>query len=146
MTEKLWVQTLHWGDHFSCTIHLDQSMEAKIKWKLTICCISCNPAKGRVDFEDGWLIKSSFIRVKWKLVSWPGPKSHQKKKTCLAYHWSGRCLFSWNYQTTFFVSTFSQSNIFLRPSPKFPGEKERRLSWDKRPTFGRRTKLTYFFF
>jgi hypothetical protein len=37
-------------------------MEAKIEWKLTWhCCICCNPAKGRVDFEDGWLIKSSFI-------------------------------------------------------------------------------------
>jgi hypothetical protein len=37
-------------------------MEAKIEWKLTWhCCIFCNPAKGRVDFEDGWLIKSSFI-------------------------------------------------------------------------------------
>jgi hypothetical protein len=36
--------------------------EAKIEWKLTWhCCICCNPAKGRVDFEDGWLIKSSFI-------------------------------------------------------------------------------------
>jgi hypothetical protein len=50
------------GDHFSCTIHLDQSKEAKIEWKLTWhCCICCNPAKGRVDLEDGWLIKSSFI-------------------------------------------------------------------------------------
>jgi hypothetical protein len=37
-------------------------MEAKIEWKLTWhCCICCNPAKGRVDFVDGWLIKSSFI-------------------------------------------------------------------------------------
>jgi hypothetical protein len=52
----------HSGDHFSCTFHLDQSMEAKIEWKLTWhCCICCNPAKGRVDFVDGWLIKSSFI-------------------------------------------------------------------------------------
>jgi hypothetical protein len=35
---------------------------AKIKWKFTWhCCICCNPAKGRVEFEDGWLIKSSFI-------------------------------------------------------------------------------------
>ena len=145
MTEKLWVQTLHWGDHFSCTIHLDQSMEAKIKWKLTICCISCNPAKGRVDFEDGWLIKSSFIRVKWKLVSWPGPKSHQKKNLfSLSLKWT--LLIFVELSDNLFVSTFSQSNIFLRPSPKFPGEKERRLSWDKRPTFGRRTKLTYFFF
>jgi hypothetical protein len=25
------------------------------------CCICCNAAKGRVDFEDGWIIKSSFI-------------------------------------------------------------------------------------
>ncbi len=37
-------------------------MEAKIEWKLTWhCCKRCNPAKGRVDFENGWLIKSSFI-------------------------------------------------------------------------------------
>jgi hypothetical protein len=37
-------------------------MEAKIKWKLTWhCCKCCNPAKGRVDFEDSFLIKSSFI-------------------------------------------------------------------------------------
>jgi hypothetical protein len=26
----------------------------------------CNPAKGRVEFEDGWLIKSSFITKKKK--------------------------------------------------------------------------------
>jgi len=44
---------------------------AKIEWKLTWhCCICCNPAKGRVDFEDGWLIKSSFItKDEMKLVS-----------------------------------------------------------------------------
>jgi hypothetical protein len=37
-------------------------MEANIEWKLTWhCCICCNPAKGRVHFEDGWLIKSSFV-------------------------------------------------------------------------------------
>ena len=37
-------------------------MEAEIDWKITWhCCISCNPAKGRVDFEDGGFIKSSFI-------------------------------------------------------------------------------------
>jgi hypothetical protein len=40
---------------------LDQSIEAKIEWKLTWhCFICCNPSKRRVDFEDGWLIKSSF--------------------------------------------------------------------------------------
>jgi hypothetical protein len=44
---------------------------AKIKWKLTWHCgICCNPAKGRVEFEDGWLIKSSFItKDEMKLVS-----------------------------------------------------------------------------
>jgi len=41
-----------------------KSMEAKIEWKLTWQC--CNPEKGRVDFEDGWLIKSSFKRMKFK--------------------------------------------------------------------------------
>ncbi len=52
----------HGGDLFSCTIHLDQSIDAKIECKLTWhCCICCNPAKGRVDFEDEWLLKSSFI-------------------------------------------------------------------------------------
>jgi hypothetical protein len=55
---------------FSGTIHLDQKPGAKIGWKLTWhCCICCNPAKGRRDFEDGWLIKSSIItkRMKWSL-------------------------------------------------------------------------------
>jgi hypothetical protein len=41
---------------------LDQKPGAKIMWKITWpCCMCCNPEKGRVDFEDGWLIKSSFI-------------------------------------------------------------------------------------
>jgi hypothetical protein len=40
-------------------------METKIEWKLTWhCCKCCNPAKGSVDFEDDWLIKSSFITKK----------------------------------------------------------------------------------
>jgi hypothetical protein len=52
----------HCGDHFSGTIHLDEKLGAKIEWKLTWhCCICCNPEKGRVNFEDGWLVKSSFI-------------------------------------------------------------------------------------
>jgi hypothetical protein len=33
-------------------------MEAKNEGKLTWhCCICYNPAKGRVDFEDSWLLK-----------------------------------------------------------------------------------------
>jgi hypothetical protein len=39
-----------------------KSMRAKIVEKVTWhCCKCCNPAKGRVEFEDGWLIKSSCI-------------------------------------------------------------------------------------
>jgi len=51
----------HLGNHFSGIIQLHQKPGAKIDWKLTWhCCICCNPTKGRVDFEDGWLIYSSF--------------------------------------------------------------------------------------
>ena len=54
---------------FSGTIHLDQKPGAKIEWRLTWDCgICCNPSKGRVDFEDGWLIKSSFITEGWNEV------------------------------------------------------------------------------
>ena len=46
-------------------------------WKLTWhCCVCWNPVKGRVDFEDGWL--SSFIKMEWNLVRWPGPNFHKK--------------------------------------------------------------------
>jgi hypothetical protein len=39
-----------------------KSMKAKIVEKVTWhCSMCCNPAKGRVEFVDGWLIKSSFI-------------------------------------------------------------------------------------
>jgi hypothetical protein len=39
-------------------------MKAKIVEKITWhCCMCCNPAKGRVEFEDSWLIKSSFITM-----------------------------------------------------------------------------------
>ena len=74
----------HCGDHFSCTIHLDQSMKTKIEWKLPWhCCICCNYAKGRVDFEDSWLIKSSFIRMKWKACQLTRTKFPQKKIICI---------------------------------------------------------------
>jgi hypothetical protein len=35
-------------------------------------CMCCNPANGRMEFEDDWLIK----KMDMKLVSWPGPKSN----------------------------------------------------------------------
>jgi hypothetical protein len=46
-------------------------MEAKVEWKKNLYCsiVCCNSAKGRVDFEDGWLIKSSFI-TKDKMKAW----------------------------------------------------------------------------
>jgi len=59
------------GDYFSGTIHLDQKPGGLFEFKLTWhCCNCCNPAKGRVYFEDSWLIKSSFItKDEMKLVS-----------------------------------------------------------------------------
>jgi len=39
-----------------------KAWKAKIVEKITWhCCMCCNPAKRRVEFEDNWLIKSSFI-------------------------------------------------------------------------------------
>jgi hypothetical protein len=57
-------------------------MEAKIEWKLTWhCCICCNPANRRVDFEDSWLIKSSFItKDEMKACQLTRTKLPQKKK------------------------------------------------------------------
>jgi hypothetical protein len=39
-------------------------MKAKIVENLTWhCCMCCNPANGRVEFEDVWLKKPSFITI-----------------------------------------------------------------------------------
>jgi hypothetical protein len=41
----------------------------------------CNPAKGRVEFEDGWLIKSSIItKDEMKARQLTKTKIQQKKK------------------------------------------------------------------
>jgi hypothetical protein len=50
---------------------LDQKPGAKIGWTLSgIVACAVILQKGRVDFEDGWLIKSSFItKDEMKLVS-----------------------------------------------------------------------------
>jgi hypothetical protein len=41
----------------------------------------CNPAKGRVEFEDGWLIKSSFItKAEIKACQLTRTKNPTKKK------------------------------------------------------------------
>jgi hypothetical protein len=45
------------------------------------CCMCCNPAKGRVEFEDGWFIKSSFITVdEMKACQLTRTKFQKKKK------------------------------------------------------------------
>jgi hypothetical protein len=50
----------------------------KITWH---CCMCCNPAKGRVEFEDGWLIKSSFITMdEMKALQLTRTKFKKKKK------------------------------------------------------------------
>jgi hypothetical protein len=51
--------------HLSYTINLDQKHKGlnygKVTWHCCMCCNSANSAKGSVEFEDCWLIKSSFI-------------------------------------------------------------------------------------
>ncbi len=79
---------------------------AKIEWKLTRhCCICCNPAKGRVDFEDCWLIKPSIItKDEMKLVSQPGPNSLKKKKKsdfCYGRPWQDEVVWSNNVLSEF---------------------------------------------
>jgi hypothetical protein len=71
MTERSWVQTPTEETIFQAPFIWIKSLEQKLKWKSTWhCCICCNPEKGRVDFEDRWLIKSSFItKDEMKLVS-----------------------------------------------------------------------------
>jgi hypothetical protein len=45
----------------------------------------CNPAKGRVEFEDGWLIKSSFITMdEMKAYQLTRTKLKKKKKKKVA--------------------------------------------------------------
>jgi len=48
----------------------------KITWH---CCMCCNSAKGRVEFEDGWLIKSRFIN-KDEMKACQITKIQQQKK------------------------------------------------------------------
>ena len=105
MTERSWVQIPTEETIFQAPFIWIKSLE---QWKLTWhCCICCNPAKGRVDFEDGWLIKPSFItKDEKKLVSWPGPNSHKKP------------LFIIICVVNLFIRTVSESRDKLRK--KFP--------------------------
>jgi hypothetical protein len=59
-------------DHFSGTIHLDQSLEQNL-WKTLTWhfCIYCNPTNGMVNFEE-WLAyknPATWYRMNYKLVS-----------------------------------------------------------------------------
>jgi hypothetical protein len=71
MTERSWVQTPTEETIFQAPFIWIKKPGTYIEWKLTWhCCICCNPAKGRVGFKDGWLVKSSFItKDEMKLVS-----------------------------------------------------------------------------
>jgi hypothetical protein len=66
-------------------------MEAKIEWILTWhFCICCNPAKGRADFEDGWLLKHSFItKDKMKACQLTRTKLQQQKKNIIQKEYLG---------------------------------------------------------
>ena len=64
MTDRSWVQTPTKETIFQAPFIWIKSLKQKVSGMLRPtwhCCMCCNPANGRVDFEDGQLIKSSFI-------------------------------------------------------------------------------------
>jgi hypothetical protein len=56
----------YYGDHFSGTIHLDQSLEQKL-WKTLTwhCCMCCNPENGGFDFKKWLAYKIQLHGTKW---------------------------------------------------------------------------------
>jgi len=54
----LWTYTVSLGCDIFSIVTANTKHKAVSSWHYCIC---CNPGKWRVDFEDGWLIKSSFI-------------------------------------------------------------------------------------
>ncbi len=83
---------LHCEDHLSYTIILDQNHVRNICGKLTWhCCMCCNRTNGRMEFEDGWHIKPSFITMDgWsESLSADLVTKLQKKITSSHLHWLG---------------------------------------------------------
>jgi hypothetical protein len=68
----------------------------------------CNPAKGRVEFEDGWLIKSSFItKDEMKACQLTRTKIQQKKKK-KKKKVTGDNLFSLNLKANTYTMAFTK--------------------------------------
>ncbi len=114
-----------WGDHFSCTIHLDQIMETN--WITWHCCMCCNPSNERVDFEVGWhiyLYQGYKHFVGGKLTKTQSPMEEEK------IIWGGECqvhrpLFTGRYRFPYWVRNSGQVPslpISLHRSP-FAGAK-----------------------
>ena len=71
----------HYADHFSGTVHLDQSLEQKLWKTLTWHCYKCcNPANGRVDFEEWSAYKIQLHGIEW-IVSLSADWDQSPKKT-----------------------------------------------------------------
>ncbi len=141
MTERSWDQTPHYGNHFSGTIHLDQSLEEKL-WKTLTwhCCMCCNPANGRVDFEEWSAYKIQLRGTEW-IVSLSADWDQRKKQKILStavkywslrspsvisvpssYHWlpsaaiflHGLCILTWvNERDKHFPGTLLSVDICL---------------------------------
>ena len=117
----------HYGDHFSGTIHLDQSMEQKICGKTLTwqCCICCKPANGWT-LRHGWLIKSS---TEWTVslsANWDrSPKKVSREKelvkvdSFLSYILCSLC-FHWYKTLCFTVANFVLSLLLILQVHEFP--------------------------
>ncbi len=88
-----------------------KSMKAKIVKKVTWhCCMCCNP-KGRVEFEDSWRIKSSFItKDEMTACQLTRIKIQKKRQSLILFHF---CTF--NVLLCYFptANTFYQYCVLL---------------------------------
>jgi hypothetical protein len=75
--------------HFLGTIQLDQSLEQNLWKTLSLhCCICCNPANGRVDFEERLAHEIQLHGTEWivrLLADWD--QSQKKKKLKHVWNW-----------------------------------------------------------
>jgi hypothetical protein len=66
MTKRSWVHTPTMETIFSGTIHIGSKLGTKL-WKTLTwhCCMCCNPANGRVDFEEWSAYKIQLHGIEW---------------------------------------------------------------------------------
>ncbi len=125
MTEKSWAQAHRCGDHFSCTIHLDQKHGSKNCGKLTWhFCMCCNPAKWEGGIWGRLAYKTQRHNYGWN-ESLSADQDQTKKKIiaglclgALSRWWSRRLIFylDQGFSNFFVLRPFKYIYKILQPS------------------------------